>query len=268
MSKDIKVLAITSLPTIGNAGLKNMMSILGTRLIPVPSLLISGLGNMSGHQRFDLPFEELLYETFNMADSRGHTLIVYTGYLNSADQADVIVRAIKDFDHLINSVIVDPVCGDHGKAYVEGKIIERIPELLQKAHWALPNVTELRILNGFDFDAELSELQLDFLSRFPGINLITTGIQRDELVFNDFRSESLYSTTAHRYLNESIPGTGDAFAAFFIDFHFFKRLSIPGALQKAGDSLTNLIEQSLMKASTELIIEPNPVNNNLEFKVN
>ncbi|MEM9339221.1 MAG: PfkB family carbohydrate kinase [Bacteroidota bacterium] len=250
-----KVVAITSLPTVGNAGLKNMMSILGTRLLPVPTLLISGLGNMEGHRRFDVPFEELLHETFAMAERQGYQLIVYVGYLHQASQVDAILRTIEKFSERITSIIIDPVCGDNGQAYINQDIIDRLPKLLKKADWAFPNETEVRILSGFDYASDLGLLQKSLLKAHPAMRLITTGVKDKEKIYNEFRFGPTEYRTEHRLIYQPVSGTGDAFVALFILMHFFQHEDIEEALLQAGDAVSLLVQKSQQVGRSEMNLD-------------
>ena len=268
MKDNLRVLAITSFPTVGNAGLKNMMSILGTNLLPVPTLLLSGLGFIEGHQRFESPLEDLLNETLNMAEQQEYSLVVYIGYLREPRQVDVILKAIENFEHLITTIIVDPVCGDNGQSYISQEIIDQFPKLLSKADWALPNETEVRILSQFDFSSKLFILQKGLIKRYPNIRLITTGIKSEETVSNHFLSTTSEHKITHAWVDKSFYGTGDAFAALFIFFHFLKKESINDTLNLSGEILSKIIELSASSESKELMIDASVLSDLLTIEIN
>jgi pyridoxine kinase len=254
MSDNIRVVAITSLPTVGNAGLKNMIPLLGTYIIPVPTLLLSGLGNMEGHQKFELPFEEILNETLKMVEKQNYRLVVYVGYLRNAEQIDSIAEAISNYDHIIDCVVVDPICGDAGKAYVDQTIIDGYPKLLNLANIAIPNKTEVRLLNGADFNSDLSELQQRMQQDCSDQILITTGIQVSGKIHNQIISRAEQFETQHNWFDKQVSGTGDAFAALFIWHYFIKQKEIKTAVQLAGDTLSEMIEAIQTSGKEELHI--------------
>ncbi len=74
-----KIVAVNSLPALGHAGLKAVISVLGTQTVTVPTLLLSGTGNMPGHRRVAVPLEELLYSTFELL--KEEKIILYIGML-------------------------------------------------------------------------------------------------------------------------------------------------------------------------------------------
>ncbi|MEO1652436.1 MAG: hypothetical protein AAFU64_02725, partial [Bacteroidota bacterium] len=114
-------MAINSLPTHGNAGLKMVMSVLGTRVLPVPSLLLTGIGSMRhlpGFAKFTLPFSDLLAGAFQLLEARNEQAIVYIGYLGEAQQIPIILACLHQYRACIHYIIIDPVSGDNGQAYV------------------------------------------------------------------------------------------------------------------------------------------------------
>lgn len=254
MSDDLKILAISSFPVVGNAGIKNMMSILGTHLLPVPTVLISGLGHIPGHQRFEAPLEGLLGETLTMAEERGYRVVLYVGYLREAGQVDIILEAIEKFDHLIKTIIVDPICGDNGQAYVKEDIIAKFPRLLCKADWALPNETEVRILSANDFKSDLTDLLQKQLKRYPHLQFIVTGVKVDHEVCNYFLSSTSDFKSYHPWINKPLSGTGDTYAALFIYFYFIKKEKVSISIQMAGQVLVQLIQKMEASGDTELTV--------------
>ena len=245
MSGNFKVLAITSLSSTGNAGLKNVMSILGTRVIPVPSLLISGLGNMDGHKRFVISFKDFLHETMIMAKKNNYTLIVYTGYLNDVSQFEIIIEVLQKFKDMIKVIIVDPVCGDNERAYVNDSIITGYSKLLELADWILPNQTELRLIMGYDFDSGLDVILKRLDNKYPGIKYVITGEVVNETINNYVCDGKRLLAIQQAYSGHAYSGTGDAFAALFIHYCFFHHLPPIDAVKKAGRDVMQFVTASM-----------------------
>lgn len=243
--KNLKALAISSFPTVGNAGLKNFMSILGDKVFPVPTLIISGLGNMTGHQRFNLPFKAILEETLWMAQKHHFQIIVYTGYFNKAQQILETIDVIHHFQNQIRLVIVDPVSGDNGKPYVKPEIIEELPKLSALANWLLPNETELKLLLNLPMETSLENAVSQFKNRYSNSNLVVTGVKRNGQIGNYLMIEGEGQLIEHQFYSKHYSGTGDAFAALFMEFYLFQKLDAQVAVKKAGDQLANLIQQSI-----------------------
>ena len=131
--KNLKVLAVNSLPVHGMAGLKAAISILGQRVLPVPTVLLNGLTNMPEVKKQFSNFEELLHGTFKLVEHRNLRVILSIGYLGLPSQVDVILEVLERYKKSIHLVFTDPVSGDHDKVYVPNEIIIRWPELVAKS---------------------------------------------------------------------------------------------------------------------------------------
>src|SRR5690606_24573830 len=95
--KQTKILAINSFAVHGMASLKTIISILGSKVLPVPSVVLNGLTNMPHVQKHLLPFRELLEGSFKLVAERKQQVILYVGYLGSPDQVDVILDMIRHY---------------------------------------------------------------------------------------------------------------------------------------------------------------------------
>lgn len=252
MASNLKVFAITSLPTVGNAGLKNIISILGNRVIPIPTLVACGLGNMEGHKKINYPFEETLDCSFELAKKNNQQLIVYTGYLLNYSQIDVVVQKINSYKDIIKTVIVDPVCGDNNKPYVDVSIINNFYKLIEIADIITPNKTELHLLTNNGFDLSLKELIDEFNKYFFEKKLIITSFQERGNSFNVLVSNKKVTKLPYNSYSASYSGTGDLFIGLFIKYHFFNLMSAEASITKASKSVGFLIQKNI-----ELNTEPN-----------
>ena len=255
--KICKVLAINSFPANGNAGLKMAMSVLGTRVLPVPTLLLSGIGNMPGHQRYSVSFADLLNSTLTLARQNDYELIVYVGYLGSEVQAGIIADALTQFADLVKFVLIDPVCGDNGKPYTSEAIIDSWHQLLSVADLALPNLTETALLSGIRHTIDLSQPEPYlgvFRQKYPNLDCIVTGIVTGNTIINRWLTAGSSTDFSHPYHPHYFSGTGDTFASLFIRYRFFDGLSVADAIDRAGLTLERLIESSIKTGRNELII--------------
>ncbi|GAB3221026.1 bifunctional hydroxymethylpyrimidine kinase/phosphomethylpyrimidine kinase [Spirosoma arcticum] len=254
----LKVLAINSLPVNGNAGLKMVMSVLGTRALPVPTLLLSGIGNMPGHQRYAVPFADLLNSTLTMARQNGYQLVVYVGYLGSVNQAGIIADALTRFADLVRFVLIDPVCGDNGRAYVADNIIDSWHQLLPFANLALPNLTETALLSGYRHDIDLTKPEpylSAFRQRYPALESIVTGIICDDRIVNRWLQADTRTDFSYAYYARPFSGTGDTFASLFVHYRFFHNLAPADAIDRAGLTLERLIWSAVEADRPELPVE-------------
>jgi pyridoxine kinase len=250
-------LAISSFAVHGTASLKTFISILGEKVLPVPSLLLNGLTNMALVKKLDVPFKELLQSSFDLAVSRDLDLVLYVGYLGNAEQADIILEMITTYRSHIKTIITDPVCGDHGRVYVPAEIIAQWPRIISMSDMAFPNLTEIKILTGNKpGDNEDAGIYIEqFKNLFPKTRLVVTSIKTDEdsIGFQYLGKEPF--SYSHKLLPKNFGGSGDAFLALFILNHFYKMLSIDVALKLAADQTYQIIKNSIDKGSDDLVLE-------------
>ena len=254
--KSPHVLAIGSFAVHGTASLKTFITILGEKVLPVPSLLLNGLTNMSLVKKFDPPFRELLQSSFELAVSRDLDLILYVGYLGKAEQADIILEMIDTYRDSIKTIITDPVCGDHGRTYVPQDVIERWPFIIRYSDIVFPNVTELKILTGSKSDSQRAVFDYaeQFKKLYPSAKLVITSLAEGESIgIQAFAAERFHHM--HRLLPKNYGGSGDAFVALFILNHFYRHKSFTDALKLAADQTFSIIKNSIEKGSDDLVLE-------------
>jgi pyridoxine kinase len=254
--KQPHVLAIGSFAVHGSASLKTFITILGEKVLPVPSLLLNGLTNMSLVKKFEPPFRELLQSTLELAISRDLDLIFYIGYLGKAEQAEIIIEMINAYRGSIKTILTDPVCGDHGRIYVPQEVIERWPEIIRHSDIVFPNVTELNILTGNSVDSTdtVEYFAEQFKTRYPSSGLVLTSVaENGNIGYASFVGEPV------KYMRELLPknygGSGDVFLALFILNHFYKNIPFNGALKLAADQTYLMIKNSIEKRSDDLVLE-------------
>ncbi|MEM1135878.1 MAG: bifunctional hydroxymethylpyrimidine kinase/phosphomethylpyrimidine kinase [Bacteroidota bacterium] len=253
----MKVLAINSLPANGNAGMKMVMHVLGTRVIPVPSLLLTGIGSLSGFEKFPIPFKQMLSGTLALAKRREEALIVYIGYLGNADQISIINESLQQYKDIVKYIIVDPVCGDHGKAYVPREIIANWGTLIESADLCLPNVTEAALLSGYteNYQKKHAENYLKaFRKRFPNTALLATSIEQESYLINRLYKDNTIVETKHKKQAKNYGGSGDAFASYLINAHFYKTLPLEKAIYTAGEAVRKAISYSFENGQKDLML--------------
>jgi len=253
-----KILLVHSMATHGTASMKAMMSILGTSVLPVPSLLLTGLTNVGGHVKVSVDLERMLNGSLEIARNQGEKLILYVGYLGNEDQAHIILRALSTYKDVIEQFWVDPVSGDHGRLYVPTEYVDMWPLLLQQADWAFPNLTELKLYGGYGLGGNVGheEVIKGFRRKFPDICFVGTSLQNGNkvgLVLWDGEEEFLHK---HELLSPNFGGTGDVFAAYFSLKFLIKRSPAKESLIWAANQTLALLQQTIASGETFLQINP------------
>lgn len=149
---------------------------------------------------------------------------VYTGYLGSMEQINIVSDFFDDFRTEDNVIIVDPVLGDNGKFYAGfgEEFAKKMAFLCSKADYILPNMTEVSFMLGIpyteNYDREYVE---DVLRKFAGLGCkvpVLTGVHFD----NKKQGAAAYDSANDRFyysfgdnIERSVHGTGDIFASVF-----------------------------------------------------
>ncbi|MBQ8696761.1 MAG: pyridoxamine kinase [Clostridia bacterium] len=146
---------------------------------------------------------------------------VYSGYLGSYEQIDILCDIFHDFAaHSLK--VVDPVMGDKGELYAgfDNRFALKMRDLCARADVIVPNLTEACAMLGVDYredyDAEYINGILIGLRETGAKNTVLTGVtlERDKIgaaVLAQGSDEAEYVCTDH--LPASYPGTGDVFAS-------------------------------------------------------
>lgn len=251
----MKVLAIHSFATHGTASLKAFLSLLGTRVLPVPSLTLTGLTNLPGHEKLPLDLERLLAGSLALARHRQERLLLYVGYLGDPGQVGIIRHHYERHRDLIAALIVDPVSGDHGRTYVPEEVIAAWPDLLALADWALPNYHELGLYAGAAPGATPEATAAAFCRRFPQLRLLATSFPGppDQMGVR-LLGAGVDTCFYHEALSPPYGGTGDVFAAHFIHYHFYQQHPAPAAIVAAAQATLEIMRLSLAAGSPDLLL--------------
>ena len=166
---------------------------------------------------------------------------IYTGYLGSKKQIDIVSDYFDTFKTEDNYIVVDPAMGDNGKMYT-GFVPEfalKMASLCKKADIILPNITEASLMLEEKYpgeDATIDEIKklLLKLADFGSKVVVITGVKTEPGRFG-FVGYDTVSKEFFSYSTEEVPmkshGTGDVFASTFTgalmnDYSVFDSLKI------------------------------------------
>ncbi|MDE6666564.1 MAG: pyridoxamine kinase, partial [Ruminococcus sp.] len=149
---------------------------------------------------------------------------VYTGYLGSEKQINIVSEFFDDFRTDDNFIIVDPVLGDNGKFYAgfTEEFAVKMAELCSKADYIIPNMTEASFLLGIPYTEDYDKAYVeDVLRRLAGLGCKTpvlTGVHFDDkkqgaAAYDSVNDKFYYSFNEN--IKRSVHGTGDIFASVF-----------------------------------------------------
>lgn len=241
-----RIAAIHDLSGIGRTSLMAVIPILSTmgfNVCPLPTAILS---NHSQYPDFSfLDLTEEMPRIIDQWEKLGVTFdAIYTGYMGSPRQIEIVCGFIERFRKADTLVVVDPVLGDNGHLYskMTQEMVEEMRRLACRADVLTPNLTEAFALLDRpyktdctteelkDLIAELSEMGPDTVIitgvPVPGQSGLTSVIARSK---SDLRT---WKVTCP-YLPAHYPGTGDSFTSV-ITGSLLQGDSLPIALDRAA----------------------------------
>jgi len=221
-----KVLTIQDISCVGQCSLTVALPIIsacGIETCPLPSAVLSThTGGFSGYTFRDL--------TDDMPLIRDHWIkegikfdAIYTGYLGSTKQID-IVKTFFDTCAADNALkIVDPAMADNGKLYYgfDMAFVEQMRSLCAVADYVVPNITEAALLTGEEFRAEYDEEYVNTLvNKLLALGakaVILTGVSysadKTGVLVCENGEKKYYE---HEKLSRGCHGTGDIYASALV----------------------------------------------------
>ena len=179
---------------------------------------------------------------------------IYTGYLGSFEQLELVSRLIDQFKTEDNLIIVDPVMADNGALYpgFTQEFVEEMAKLCGKADVIVPNLTEASYMLqipyvGEEYSEENIKEMLVSLSQLGTKKVVLTGVSfaPDQLgvMAYDAKQKRFF-----RYFNEklsaSFHGTGDVFASAMTGA-MMNNCSLEQALEVAVDYTVESIRKTM-----------------------
>ena len=220
-----RIVTIQDISCVGKCSLTvalPIISAMGIETAIIPTAVLST------HTAFDgFTFRDLTDEIKPIADhwkkENFRFDAIYTGYLGSVKQVDIVADFIDSFREDRNVVFVDPVMGDNGKLYTgfDTDFVKEMKMLCKKADVIAPNMTEAAFLLGIDYkdggyDEEYVKNILLKLCDFGCKSVVLTGVSFDKtnlgVMGYNAETDSYFSC-----FNKKVPymchGTGDIFAS-------------------------------------------------------
>ena len=221
-----KILTVQDISCVGQCSLTVALPIIsacGIETCVLPSAVLSThTAGFSGYTFRDL--------TDDMPAIREHWMkegirfsAIYTGYLGSAQQINIVKDLFRDTAAEGCLKIVDPAMADHGKLYpgFDMAFVEEMKSLCGQADYVVPNITEACFLTGVEYKETYDRAYIDrLLEKLTALgckNVIFTGISYEEGKTGVVVLENgKYAYYQHDFLPNRCHGTGDIYASAFV----------------------------------------------------
>jgi pyridoxine kinase len=216
---------------------------MGIQVCPLPTAILSTHSQYEGFEFVDLTSSmQPIIDHWKKLNLRFDA--IYSGFLGSAAQIDIVAKFIDDFRDEKMVVVVDPVMGDNGKRYtpISEDMVTEMQMLVRKADIITPNLTEVFLLLNEPYSPKITHEQIrSYLLRLaemgPKIVMITSIPATDEqhtsvIAYN--REDGRFWKVSCSYLPAAFPGTGDTFASVIVG-SILQGDSLPIALDRAAN---------------------------------
>ncbi len=260
-----KIALINDLSGFGKCSLTaaiSVVSVMGIHAVPLPTAVLSAQTGFQSFycddytDRMDLFTEE--WKKMNV-----HFDGIHSGYLAGSEQIKKVMHLLDAFQTKDTVYLADPVMGDNGRQFkaFSKELLDGMKQLCARASITTPNLTELCLLTGTDYETLTAfSKDDDYLARILDIAKkllqtmqsntcsLVTGIirQSQEGAFMGnmavTEDHSFYHETP--YIPQSFSGTGDLFAAV-ICASLVNGLTVEEAAKKATFFLKPAIEDAV-----------------------
>lgn len=255
MENQKRLVAINDISGFGKCSLTVALPIIsaaGIETICMPTAVLSThTGGFTGYTYRDLTCDmPAIGEHWKSIDLRPDA--IYSGFLGSFDQIDIVKKFARDFKTDGNIFIADPCMADHGKMYAifDEKFAKAMAELCSEADIILPNITEACFMTGEKFNEGVAteayiENILNKLLDMGAGNVVLTGVSFEE---SKVGAASMgQDRVPHYYFENKLPGayhgTGDIFASAFCGA-VLNGISIPDAMAISARYVCDCIKRT------------------------
>jgi pyridoxine kinase len=251
-----RVAAVHDLSGFGRSSLSAItpiISTMGAQVCAIPTAVLSThTGGFENYSFVDLT--DSMTEYINHWKSLNIDFdCIYTGFLGSPKQIDIITDFIDYFKKNDNFVVIDPVMADNGELYatMTEEMVMKMKNFIKKADIITPNFTEACFLLGENYEKITDEKILkDWMIRLsemgPQIIILTSVPEKNEkdtstLAYN--KKDNKFWKVSCQYIPAFYPGTGDVFTSVIVG-SLLNGDSLPIAIDRGVKFITTAIRAS------------------------
>lgn len=220
-----------------------ILSAMGFQCCPLPTSVLSSHTGIPGYTFRDLSCDMENYIA-HWKRLRLEFDAIYTGFLGSEMQIEIIELMISSFKKQNTVVLVDPVMADNGELYetCSEALCREMGELIRTSDIITPNETEANVLLGLAPERHISNsgqaLQVArALSEKGPRCVVITGLSYDDNsigVLSYDASTNAAEFCSHSKIDAYYPGTGDLFASVLLGT-YLKGASLAKSAKAAAD---------------------------------
>lgn len=229
LNRQKKALAINDISCVGRCSLTvslPLISAAGIECSILPTAILST--HTGGFQGFTFKncSQDILPITSHWKSLNINFDTIYTGFLGSIDQIDLVAKVIDDFKNKDNIVVVDPVMADNGQLYpiFDMEFANNMKKLCYKADIIIPNITEACLLTNIPYQGNkhTKDYLLSIFNAFEKMGIkaiVLTGVTfvDDEIgaAVYDYQTKE-FNYYARKLIQGYYHGTGDVFGSVLV----------------------------------------------------
>lgn len=229
-----RIITIQDISCVGKCSLTvalPIISAMGVEACVLPTAVLSTHTAFKGFTFRDLT-SDIKPICDHWKNEKIHFDAIYTGYLGSFEQLDLMHKLIDDFGSADTMTIVDPCMADNGKLYpgFTQEFAFAMAKLCGKANVIVPNLTEASYMLGIEYkesgyDEDYIKQILKDLAKFGAQKIVLKGIEFSEnqktikgvkgkigIASYDAQKDE-FKWYFHKKMPQSFHGTGDVFAS-------------------------------------------------------
>jgi len=251
-----RILTIQDISCVGKCSLTvalPIISAMGVECCVLPTAVLSNHTAFGGFTFRDLT-QDIEPICQQWKKEKIHFDAIYTGYLGSFEQIELMFKLIEDFGGKDTITIVDPCMADNGKLYsgFTPDFAKKMSQLCGKAHVIVPNLTEASFLLGIPYkdsgyDKEYVENILRSLAETGAKQVVLKGVDFNNgklgIATYDSKTQSV-SWYFHEKMPERFHGTGDIFASVLTGA-LMRNYPLDKACRLAADFVVQSIKKTL-----------------------
>ena len=251
-----RIITIQDISCVGKCSLTvalPVISAMGVEACVLPTAVLSTHTAFKGFTFRDLT-SDISEITAHWKQEKIHFDAIYTGYLGSFEQINLMHSLINDFGGEGTRVIVDPCMGDNGSLYsgFTEDFAFAMAGLCSKADVIVPNLTEASFMLGIPYLAsgytkEYIEDLLKKLAELGSRRVVLKGISFDDkklgIASYDSQTQKI-NLYFHEKMPQSFHGTGDIFASVLTGA-LVRDFSLEQACRLAADFVVESIKATL-----------------------
>lgn len=222
-----RILTIQDISCVGKCSLTvalPIISAMGVETAILPTAVLSTHTMFSGFTVKDLT-DQIVPITEHWKKEKFAFDAIYTGYLGSFEQIEIVSKLFDDFKTDSNLIVVDPVMADNGKLYpaFDEAYAKENAKLCAKADLIVPNLTEASFLTGMPYQTKYDRQyildMLEALAKLGPKYVALTGVSFEE---GKIGVMGLDTETGEyfEYYTDHVPvsyhGTGDIFSSVVV----------------------------------------------------